>query len=65
MMAPTSNHCVNYWLKNQAGEDFSLTLEGYISYAYFGSDVEDLNEEELAQAARDFEEAISELRGEE
>jgi hypothetical protein len=62
-MTPTNNHCVNYWLKNQAG-DFPLTLEGYISYAYW-KDAEDLDDEELAQAARDFEEAILELRGDE
>jgi hypothetical protein len=61
-MTPTSNHSMNYLLK-QPG-DFPLTLEGYISYAYFGADVEDLNEEELAHAAREFEQALEELRGE-
>lgn len=61
-MTPTSNHSMNYLLK-QSG-DSPLTLDRYISFAYFGQDAEDLDDEELAQAARDFEEAISELRGE-
>ena len=61
-MTPTNNHSMNYLLK-QPG-DFPLTLEGYISYAYFGKDIEDLDGEELAQAARDFETAMTELIGE-
>jgi hypothetical protein len=62
MMAPTKNHTLNYIL-NQPG-DFPLTLDGYIAYAYFGQDAEDLDPEELAHAAREFEEALAELRGE-
>jgi hypothetical protein len=62
-MTPTSNHSMNYLL-NQSG-DSPLTLERYISFAYFGKDAEDLDGEELAQATRDFEEAILELRGDE
>jgi len=62
-MTPTSNHSMNYLLKEPG--DFPLTLERYISFAYFGADVEDLDGEELAQAARDFAEAVAELRGEE
>jgi hypothetical protein len=63
VMTPTSNHSLNYLLK-QAG-DSPLTLERYISFAFFGKDIEDLGDEELAQAARDSEEALEELRGEE
>jgi hypothetical protein len=63
-MTPTSNHCVNYWLRNQTGDE-PLTLETYISYAYLGLDIEDLDPEELAYAAREFEEALEQLRGEE
>jgi hypothetical protein len=60
----TMNHTLNYILLNQPG-DFPLTLEQYISFAYFGQDADDLSDEELAYAAREFEEAILQLRGEE
>jgi hypothetical protein len=62
-MTPTSNHCLNYWLKTQTGDE-PLTLEKYIAYAHW-KDIEDLDPETLAHATREFEEAISQLRGEE
>jgi hypothetical protein len=62
-MTPTSSHVVNYWLRNQSGDE-PLTLETYVSYAYLGQDIEDLSPEELAWAAQEFETAIQQLRGE-
>lgn len=64
-MTPTNNHVVNYILK-QTGEDFPLTLERYIAYAYFGEkDIEDMDGEELQHVSQEFEEAMSQLRGDE
>jgi hypothetical protein len=39
------NHTLNYMLR-QPG-DSPLTLDRYISFAYFGKDAEDLDDEEL------------------
>jgi hypothetical protein len=60
-----ANHTLAYILK-QEGEDFPLTLERYVSFAYFGEkDIEDLSPEELQYVSQEFEEALEQLRGEE
>jgi hypothetical protein len=64
-MTPTSNHVLNYILK-KSGEDFALTLEQYVAYAYFGEkDIDDLDAEELQHVTQEFEEALAQLRGDE
>lgn len=63
MKGPTSCHTLNYLLK-KSGDDFPLTLELYVAYAYFGEkDIEDLDSEELQHVSQEFEEALAELRG--
>jgi hypothetical protein len=58
-----ANHTLAYILK-QEGEDFPLTLETYVAFAYFGEkDIEDLNSEELQHVSQEFEEALAQLRG--
>lgn len=64
-MTPTSNHVLNYILK-KSGEDFALTLEEYVAFAFFGErDLEDLDAETLQYISQEFEEAMAQLRGEE
>lgn len=57
------NHVLKYIAQNS--KDEALSLETYVEFAYFGQSLEDLTDEEQAAAAREFEEALESLRGDE
>jgi hypothetical protein len=56
-----ANHTLAYIIKEHAGEDFELTFEEYLSYAFLGDT--ELDDETLVYARREFDEALAELRG--
>lgn len=56
------NHVLKYIAQNT--QDEALSLETYVEFCYFGQSLEDLTDEEQAAAAREFEEALESLRGE-
>ena len=52
-----ANHTLAYIIKEHAGEDFELTFEEYLSYAFLGDT--ELDDETLVYARREFDESGS------